>query len=302
MQITILPASSKTAQATIRSLLSTPTNTNLHIRGLYRDPTRAPPEFTSHPAFHATHGDIRDANTLDLAGTDALFVMTPPRHDVDDIFQWAREASENTRAAIERSSVRRVVLLSSMGAEFESGTGEIRTNHIAEEILQDAAPEVVIVRAAYFMENWAGGVSSVKDQENPYFESVITPLEYEVPMVAIKDIGSACAAHLLTPTLPESPYIFELHGPKPYSVLDVQRAFKDATGKDVAVRPVEKQDLPAFFGQFLPPALVGPFVEMTVGFLPGGVMAQGNPDAEKRVQRGRTGLGDVIGGFFEGSA
>ncbi|PLB36915.1 NAD(P)-binding protein [Aspergillus candidus] len=279
MQITILPASSKTAQATIRSLLSTPTNTNLHIRGLYRDPTRAPPEFTSHPNFHATHGDIRDASTLDLAGTDALFAMTPPNYSVDDIFQWARDASENTKAAI----------------------GEIRTNHIAEQVLRDAAPEVVIVRAAYFMENWAGGVSSVKDQENPYFESAITPVEYEIPMVAAKDIGEACATHLLGPSLPESPYIFELHGPKTYSVLDVQRAFQDATGKDVAVRPVEKQDLSAFFGRFLPPALVGPFVEMTVGFLPGGVMVQGNAGVEKRVKKGRMGLGEVIGGWFEGS-
>ena len=120
MQISILPASSKTAQATIRSLLST--NANLHIRGLYRDPTRAPPEFTSHPNFHPTHGDIGDASTLDLAGTDALFVMTPSRHDVDDIFQWARDASENTKAAIARSSVRRVVLLSSVGADCEAGT------------------------------------------------------------------------------------------------------------------------------------------------------------------------------------
>lgn len=48
--------------------------------------------------------------------------MTPPRHDVDDIFQWAREASENTKVAIARSGVRRVVLLSSMGAEFAEGT------------------------------------------------------------------------------------------------------------------------------------------------------------------------------------
>lgn len=86
-------------------------------------------------------------------------------------------------------------------------------------------------------------------------------------------------------------------------MLDVQRAFQDATGKDVAVRPVEKHDLPAFFGKFLPPALVGPFVEMTVGFLPGGVMVRGDDRAvEKRVQRGRTGLEDVIAGFLKGSA
>ncbi|PLN86542.1 NAD(P)-binding protein [Aspergillus taichungensis] len=301
MQIGILPATSKTAQATIRSLLST--NSNLHIRGLYRDPTRAPPEFTSHPNFHATRGDISNASTLDLTGTDALFVMTPSRHDVDDIFQWARDASENTKAAIARGSVKRVVLLSSIGAEFDSGTGEIGTNHIAEQVLRDAAPEVVILRAAYFMENWASGVRSVKDEENPYFDSVVTPLDYELPMVAIKDIGSACATHLLTPTLPESPYILELHGPKLYSVLDVQRAFQDAVGKDVTVRPVRKQDLAAYFGQFLPPALVRPFVEMTVGFLPGGAIAREDASATgTRVQKGSTDLGEVIKGFFDGSA
>lgn len=56
------------------------------------------------------------------------------------------------------------------------------TSHIAENILKDAAEEVVFVRCAYFMENWASAIDTVKS-EHPYFFSTITPLDYEVPMV-----------------------------------------------------------------------------------------------------------------------
>lgn len=62
--------------------------------------------------------------------------------------------------------------------------GEIKTNHIAESILKDSAPEVVFVRCVYFMENWAMALETVKDSPQPYFFSVITPLDFPVPMVS----------------------------------------------------------------------------------------------------------------------
>lgn len=61
--------------------------------------------------------------------------------------------------------------------------GEILTNHEAEVILKDAAPEVVFVRCAYFMENWAAAVETVK--EGSFFFSTLTPLETNaLPMVS----------------------------------------------------------------------------------------------------------------------
>ncbi|PYH94548.1 hypothetical protein BO71DRAFT_419273 [Aspergillus ellipticus CBS 707.79] len=236
MRIAVLPASPKTARATIQALLETDSLTS---------PVQPPPNSS-------------------------------------------RIASENIRLATQRAGlVKRLVLLSSMGAEHPSGTGEIMTNHIAEEILKDAAPETIFMRCAYFMESWASAVPTVR-AEQPHFYSVITPLDYQVPMVAVDDIGKACA----------TPYVVEVHGPRDYSSNDVQRAFQGMAGQDIEVRPVNKEALPEVFGQFLPEASVNMFVEMSTSFLPGGVLAEQAPDPDVRVYRGRTGLSEAVGDMY----
>jgi hypothetical protein len=108
---------------------------------------------------------------------------------------------------------------------------------------------------------------------------------------------------LLTPQLPGSPHIVDVHGPRAYSSLDVQNAFQDATGRDVEARPVEKKDLGGFYGAFLPEHAAEAFVEMTISFLPGGIMAPGNAEASDSVQayRGQTELGEAIKEICEGS-
>ena len=55
------------------------------------------------------------------------------------------------------------------------------TNHNAEVILKDAAPEVVIVRGSYFMENWA---MSLETLPAGFFFTTLTPLDHPLPMVS----------------------------------------------------------------------------------------------------------------------
>ncbi|KAK3360547.1 hypothetical protein B0T25DRAFT_131301 [Lasiosphaeria hispida] len=66
-----------------------------------------------------------------------------------------------------------------MGAQYDHGVGEILTNHAAEIVLQDAAPEVVFIRCAYFMENWAAAIETI--QEASFFFSTLTPLDFKLP-------------------------------------------------------------------------------------------------------------------------
>ncbi|KAE8412938.1 hypothetical protein BDV36DRAFT_269889 [Aspergillus pseudocaelatus] len=304
MLIAVVPASPKTGQAAIRALLnSTQTTKPISVKGVYRDLARVSEEFLSNPHFQAVKGDVSDATSLDLTGVDAVLAITPPRYDGSDILACARTASENTRLAIQKSgSVKRLVLLSSMGAEHESGTGEIMTNHIAETILKDAAPEVVICRCTYFMENWAVAVQTAKS-EQPHLYSCITPADFEVPMVAVKDMGQAFATYLLKPDIPESPYVVDVHGPSSYTPKDVQKAFEEVVGKEVELRLVEKKDLSQFFAGFLPKNVAEAFTEMTIAFLPGGIMANANAEnsSSDRVWRGKTELTEAIRELCEGS-
>ncbi|RAH67398.1 NAD(P)-binding protein [Aspergillus aculeatinus CBS 121060] len=302
MRILIAPASPQTAQATITALLAHPdTNTN-YIRGLYRNFHRVPPALQNHPHFDPYPGDLTVPATLNFHGFDTVFFVLPPCLDGrTPLDEWATTVSTNIRLAIQRSgTVRRLVLLSSLGAEVGAGTGEIMTNHISEVILRDAAAEVTIMRCAYFMENWATAVQEVRHKDHPFLETVITPVEFEV---AVKDIGYHSAKCILSTETDRagssSPYVFELHGPREYSSVDVQRAFAKVLGREVELRPVAKEDLTEYFGRFLPETAVGPFVEMTLSFLPGGVMhKQYEQRHDVRVVRGEVELEEVVAGLL----
>lgn len=122
------------------------------------------------------------------------------------------------------------------------------------------------------MENWTTSLDTLKAPE-PFFFSTITPLEYHVPMVAVDDIGSVLAAELVKEAIPPAkPYVFELHGPRRYTPLDVQAAFSKALKRKVKVKPVEKDQLHDLFSKVFPPPIFGEWVEMATSFLPGGIM------------------------------
>jgi uncharacterized protein YbjT (DUF2867 family) len=176
--------------------------------------------------------------------------------------------------------------------------GEVKTKTAAERILRAAhLPRITIIRPAYFMENWLATLKHLDDKTSS-FTTYITPLDWKIPMVAIRDVGRAAAHALTTCSLqPSQLYVHELHGPKPggYSPLDVRNAFVKGVGKDdVEIQTVEKDGLEALFLTFLPKGCVAEFVEMVTSFLPGGVLDL-NPDPEAVVVRGETSLEEAIG-------
>ncbi|OAR00961.1 hypothetical protein LLEC1_04321 [Akanthomyces lecanii] len=297
MRITIVPAGPRTSAATIRQLLST-APASVDVYGVYRNISKAPAEFLSHPNFHAVRGDVEDASSLDLGGSDAVMTVTPPFFGAEDPFAKAEEVSRNVKDAVERAGgVKRLMLLSSMGAEFADGVGEIKTNHIAEKVFRTTnVPEILFVRCAYFMENWAMLNFQTLRGSDPYLNSLVTPLDFELPMVAVEDIGSAFATGLLSSHAPPAkPYVFALHGPKDYAPNDVQVAFSEAMGKHVPLKAIEKAQMAGFFGAFIPSHLVEAWVEMSSSFLPGGVAAPGSDGIENvDVVRGKVGLGKAI--------
>ena len=59
--------------------------------------------------------------------------------------------------------------------------GEILSNHEAEVVLRDAAPEVVFVRCGFFMENWGMGLQTLADG---FLYTTLTPIDHPLPMVS----------------------------------------------------------------------------------------------------------------------
>ncbi|KAH6631350.1 hypothetical protein F5144DRAFT_215435 [Chaetomium tenue] len=291
MQITVVPASPRTGQAAIRTLLADASNPT--IKGYYRDLAKVPAEFKANPRFEAVQGDVDDGATLDFSGSDAVFHITPPLYENTDVVEHARLVSENVKAAIKKASVKRLVLVSSMGAQYDHGTGEILSNHEAEVVLRDVAPEVVFVRCGFFMENWGMGLETLAEG---FLYTTLTPIDHPLPMIAVQDIGSTCAAELLatgTP-LPANPHVFELHGPRPYTAADVHKLFEEATGKSIELRPVPKEGLDDFYAAVFPPLVAGYYAEMNRSYLPGGVLDVNPLPTEGVTRFGVTELREVV--------
>ena len=124
MRIAIAPAGTKTSAATIRALLDIGGvgSDAIQIHAFYRDPTKAPAEFSAHADVQILRGDIEDVSSLDFSGADAVLTSTPPVFDGRDLVANAQSVSRNVKEAIEKAGcVQKLVLLSSVGAQFSEG-------------------------------------------------------------------------------------------------------------------------------------------------------------------------------------
>jgi NAD(P)H dehydrogenase (quinone) len=149
-------------------------------------------------------------------------------------------------------------------------------------------PAVTSIRAAWFMENFAGLIPRVR--ETGVLPSMLTPLERPVPMVATADIGEKAAEVLAAAWSGQR--IIELEGPRRYAPKDVATAFAK-----VLCRSVEAQILPEMEWRptcrswGLTPRSSEAMVEMLAGFN-SGLIAY--PTPETATVHGPTSLETVL--------
>lgn len=118
MQIAVLPASARAGEATIRTLLSSPSSHK--IKAFYRDPSKAPQDFQSDPRFEAVQGDAVSGNNLDLSGSEAVLYVAPLILNGEDSDELAAKAAANIKKEIDRvGTVQRLVLQSALGSQFD---------------------------------------------------------------------------------------------------------------------------------------------------------------------------------------
>jgi uncharacterized protein YbjT (DUF2867 family) len=121
MHITVVPASPKVGQAAIRSLLADASQPT--VKGYYRNLSKVPAEFKANPRFEAVQGDVEDASTLSFAGSDAVLLFWAALLVEFVLVPLGGLVSENVKAAVKKAeSVKRLVLLTSLGAQYDHGT------------------------------------------------------------------------------------------------------------------------------------------------------------------------------------
>jgi uncharacterized protein YbjT (DUF2867 family) len=204
-----------------------------------------------------------------LKSADGAYLLIPPASGVT---QENRERVVRSLAqAVEKSGVKHVVILSSIGAQHASGTGPIVSAYITERALSPVAKNLTIIRAAYFFENWAPVLPAA--QNNGALPSFLTP-DRKIPMVATRDIGRTAADALLKPA--QGRRIIELAGPQDYSPEDIASVLSSLLNREVRLQHLPlSAAVETFKGMGFPEEVARTFAEMYAAINSGHVAYEG---------------------------
>ena len=115
----------------------------------------------------AAIGSLADPDFLAAAftGAEAVYCMVPPNMAAPDVLAYYRQLGHSYAQAIRRAGVRRVVHLSSWGADLDEGTGFILGSHQVEGILNEL-PGVALthLRPGSFYYNFYAFAGMIKHQ------------------------------------------------------------------------------------------------------------------------------------------
>jgi uncharacterized protein YbjT (DUF2867 family) len=116
----------------------------------------------------AAIGSVEDADflTRTFSGADAVYTMVPPGNYFDksaDPMAYCLAVGANFARAIERSGVKRVVHLSSVGAHMDKDSGLILGHHAVEGILNKlSGVSITFMRPVGFYYNLLGFIPMIK--------------------------------------------------------------------------------------------------------------------------------------------
>lgn len=221
-----------------------------------------------HMGAKAAIGTINDIDFLTgvFKKSDAVFTMTPPNMGGSDIVKNTTDAGGIIAKAISDSGIKRVVMLSSIGADSPVDNGPIKSLYHIEQLfteLQDVS--VTFLRAGYFYTNLYGNIPMIKEM------GIIGgnyPGSATIPLVHPKDIAAAVANEIIKAGTQSSIQ---------YIVSDYRTAddIAEVLGKAIAksdlkwVEFTDEQSLQGMQQAGLPEEIAGLFTEMGLGIRTG---------------------------------
>ncbi|WP_338765139.1 NmrA family NAD(P)-binding protein [Bernardetia sp. ABR2-2B] len=143
-------------------------------------------------------GELEDTNflTKTFEGATAIYAVIPPKWDLQEDWRgFMRRIGNSIVEAIQKSDVKNIVVLSSNGAQLESGAGPVTGLYEFEQRLkQIEGLNITALRAGYFMQNFFGLVPMI---ENMGLFGYSLKSDIKTPIVHTKDIGEVAVKHLL---------------------------------------------------------------------------------------------------------
>jgi NAD(P)H dehydrogenase (quinone) len=187
---------------------------------------------------------IDDAASLAAAfrGAEGAFVMVPSNFDPLPGFPEAQAIGVALKTALEAALPKRVVYLSTIGAQ--ASQSNLLTQHgIIEKAISTVGVPLTVLRPAWFMENCSWDVAPAR--ERGVIPSFLQPLDKPIPMVATADIGKVAAEILQEPWSGQR--VVELEGPRRVTPNEVGATFAALLGRPVRMDVVPRESWETLF-------------------------------------------------------
>ena len=171
-------------------------------------------------------------------GGTTVFLLTPENPASNDILGDTKQIVENYRKAIQATGIKKIVGLSSIGAQNDGNTGNLLMSKILEQGFDDLEATKIFIRPSYYFSNWLVYLETVKQfGVLPTFFQEDLRLDMNSPV----DVAKFIAKVITGSSTSGNKDIYELVGPRKYSSLDVATTFSKLLNKDVTVQCIPKQ-------------------------------------------------------------
>lgn len=203
------------------------------VRAVIRNSAKAPDLISKGAEVFVA--DYFDGTTLKSAfqGGSSVFLLTPENPECVDFINESRTIINNYREAIISAKIGKIFGLSSMGAQHQSGTGNLVASYLLEHAFSDLEIEQTFVRPTYYYSNWMGFLELVKEHG---ILPTFFPPEMKLPMIAPADVA-AFLAELMCDAAPHE-RIYEITGPYAYSSSEIAQIFATVLKRSVTVQQI----------------------------------------------------------------
>jgi uncharacterized protein YbjT (DUF2867 family) len=221
--IAVLGATGHTGRVVVQRLLGA----GREVRAVARSADRL--RALSDQGADTAAGDIADAAFLAGAfdGAQAAYVVVSPDYSQESVRAYYNRLGTSIEDAIRRSELKRMVFLSSLGADLPSGTGFILGLRDLEQRFGRTGIDLLILRPGFFYENFYASLDLIEQQG--INGGAIAP---DVPLVitATADIGAA-AARALADFEVRGTAVRELLGPRDYTMREATAILGQSIGR-----------------------------------------------------------------------
>lgn len=192
--------------------------------------------------------DISDTKQVVEAtqGAEALLWLVPPLISVPNLKDWYKQVTTAGMAAVQENGIKRVVLISSLGAGARDNQGTVTYAGQMETEFDKLPANVLALRPGYFMENFLLQAQIIKAENT--FSFTYHP-EHDIPFISTDDIGNTAAKYLIDATW-SGHWKLNLMGPKNISLNDAAAYISRLLDKQVLYKQVSVKEAAGQFANW----------------------------------------------------